>query len=51
METRACHREANEVAYLEHVILRITLSHIRRGGLEIDLVSPTGTVSNILQRR
>ncbi|XP_078485730.1 furin-like protease kpc-1 isoform X2 [Ciona intestinalis] len=51
MDTRACHRKTSEVLYLEHVVLRITLSHPRRGSLKIFLVSPSGTVSNILQRR
>lgn len=51
MTTSACHRQTNEVSYLEHVILRVTLTHPRRGDLQIFLTSPSGTVSNILERR
>nr|CAB3264714.1 furin-like protease kpc-1 [Phallusia mammillata] len=51
MDTRACFRQPNEIAYLEHVILRVTLTHPRRGDLQIFLQSPSGTVSNILERR
>ncbi|XP_039266636.2 proprotein convertase subtilisin/kexin type 6-like isoform X2 [Styela clava] len=51
VETRACHGKANEIEYLEHVVLRISLSHVRRGDLQIFLTSPAGTRSNILERR
>lgn len=51
VETRACHGKANEINYLEHVILRISLTHFRRGDLQIFLRSPAGTRSNILERR
>lgn len=51
MDTDACHRQSTEVAYLEHVILRINLSHNRRGDLQIFLTSPSGTTSTILERR
>ncbi|CAK8682639.1 unnamed protein product [Clavelina lepadiformis] len=51
MDARACHGSEFEVAYLEHVILRISLTHPHRGDLNILLTSPSGTVSNILDRR
>ena len=51
MNTRACNGKSNEVAYLEHVILRITLDYFKRGDLQIFLNSPSGTTSKILERR
>ena len=51
METQACHHEANEIAYLEHVVLEMTLTDIQRSGISIYLTSPSGTVSKILERR
>lgn len=51
LETDACNREENQVSFLEHVILRITLRHSKRGDLQIFLTSPAGTKSKILQKR
>jgi len=51
MDTDACYRETNRINYLEHVILRISVRHSRRGDLQIFLTSPSGTKSTILQRR
>lgn len=51
VETRACSGKANEINFLEHVILRISLTHSRRGDLQIFLTSPAGTRSNILESR
>ncbi|CAL8379606.1 unnamed protein product [Arctogadus glacialis] len=39
------------VAYLEHVVVKVLLLHPRRGDLEIELVSPAGTRSQLLARR
>lgn len=51
MTTPACHNGNDEIGYLEHVVLRITLSYSRRGELNIFLTSPSGTKSNILEKR
>ncbi|CAL8246569.1 unnamed protein product [Lota lota] len=39
------------VIYLEHVVVKVLLLHPRRGDLEIDLVSPAGTRSQLLGKR
>ncbi|KAK3508672.1 hypothetical protein QTP70_003316 [Hemibagrus guttatus] len=39
------------VTYLEHVILRITITHPHRGDLSISLTSPSGTKSQLLAVR
>lgn len=39
------------VTYLEHVILRITITHPHRGDLSITLTSPSGTKSQLLAIR
>ncbi|CAG5083466.1 Oidioi.mRNA.OKI2018_I69.PAR.g10383.t1.cds [Oikopleura dioica] len=39
------------IHYTEHVLAKISLSYPNRGSLRITLVSPSGTVSNILDRR
>ncbi|KAK2119395.1 Proprotein convertase subtilisin/kexin type 5, partial [Saguinus oedipus] len=36
------------VNYLEHVVVRITITHPRRGDLAIYLTSPSGTRSQLL---
>ncbi|XP_043916788.1 proprotein convertase subtilisin/kexin type 5-like isoform X2 [Protopterus annectens] len=41
----------NHVIYLEHVIVRITVTHTRRGDLAIYLTSPSGTKSQLLANR
>ena len=41
----------NAVTKLEHVVVNVTLKHRRRGDLSIQLVSPSGTVSNLLHQR
>lgn len=40
-----------QVTYLEHVILRITITHPHRGDLAITLTSPSGTKSQLLAIR
>uniref|UniRef100_A0A8C8ST95 Proprotein convertase subtilisin/kexin type 6 n=1 Tax=Pelusios castaneus TaxID=367368 RepID=A0A8C8ST95_9SAUR len=39
------------VVYLEHVVVRVTIEHSRRGDLQINLTSPSGTESQLLARR
>ncbi|KAJ0067867.1 hypothetical protein NL108_011448, partial [Boleophthalmus pectinirostris] len=41
----------NQVIYLEHVVVRITILHPRRGDLSINLTSPSGTKSQLLANR
>ncbi|XP_053573564.1 proprotein convertase subtilisin/kexin type 6 [Bombina bombina] len=50
--TKACaDNNGQYVAYLEHVVVRVTISHPRRGDLQIFLISPSGTKSQLLGRR
>ncbi|XP_071751056.2 proprotein convertase subtilisin/kexin type 5 [Centroberyx gerrardi] len=39
------------VVYVEHVIVRVTIIHSRRGDLSITLTSPSGTMSQLLANR
>lgn len=39
------------VNYLEHVVVRVTITHPRRGDLAIYLTSPSGTRSQLLANR
>ncbi|XP_044031068.1 proprotein convertase subtilisin/kexin type 5 [Siniperca chuatsi] len=39
------------VVYVEHVVVRVTIAHSRRGDLSITLTSPSGTVSQLLANR
>nr|KAF6411260.1 proprotein convertase subtilisin/kexin type 6 [Rousettus aegyptiacus] len=49
--TTACaDRSDQRVAYLEHVVARISISHPRRGDLQIHLISPSGTKSQLLAK-
>ena len=41
----------SRVKYLEHVVFKITIGHHRRGDLQIQLTSPSGTKSTLLERR
>ncbi|XP_036385914.1 proprotein convertase subtilisin/kexin type 5 [Megalops cyprinoides] len=41
----------HHVHYLEHVVLRITITHPHRGDLSINLISPSGTKSQLLANR
>uniref|UniRef100_A0A8C3JCX1 Proprotein convertase subtilisin/kexin type 5 n=1 Tax=Calidris pygmaea TaxID=425635 RepID=A0A8C3JCX1_9CHAR len=41
----------HHVIYLEHVVVRITITHPRRGDLAIYLTSPSGTRSQLLANR
>ena len=49
--TSSCTNLPNCVSRLEHVRLYVTLDSLPRGGLEIELVSPSGTRSRLLRRR
>ncbi|XP_016346342.1 proprotein convertase subtilisin/kexin type 6-like [Sinocyclocheilus anshuiensis] len=40
-----------QVVFLEHVVVRVLIVHPRRGDLEIGLVSPSGTRSQLLAQR
>uniref|UniRef100_A0A2I3LM07 P/Homo B domain-containing protein n=1 Tax=Papio anubis TaxID=9555 RepID=A0A2I3LM07_PAPAN len=47
--TSACAEHSDQrVVYLEHVVVRISISHPRRGDLQIYLISPSGTKSQLL---
>ncbi|XP_065213951.1 neuroendocrine convertase 1-like [Planococcus citri] len=48
VRTDACH---GAIRYLEHVQLNVTISYPVRGCLEIDLVSPLGTLSKVMEAR
>ncbi|XP_027426681.1 proprotein convertase subtilisin/kexin type 6 isoform X1 [Zalophus californianus] len=50
--TTACADHSDQrVGYLEHVMARISISHPRRGDLQIHLISPSGTKSQLLAKR
>ncbi|XP_022366825.1 proprotein convertase subtilisin/kexin type 6 isoform X2 [Enhydra lutris kenyoni] len=50
--TTACADHSDQrVSYLEHVVARISISHPRRGDLQIHLISPSGTKSQLLAKR
>lgn len=50
--TTACaDRSDQRVGYLEHVVARVSISHPRRGDLQIHLISPSGTKSQLLAKR
>ena len=44
-------RPRQHVVYVEHVVVRVTITHGRRGDLSITLTSPSGTVSQLLANR
>uniref|UniRef100_A0A3B4X2F5 SPC3 n=1 Tax=Seriola lalandi dorsalis TaxID=1841481 RepID=A0A3B4X2F5_SERLL len=51
-ETTGCSTKTQQhVAYVEHVVVRVTITHGRRGDLSIALTSPSGTVSQLLANR
>ncbi|XP_060924003.1 proprotein convertase subtilisin/kexin type 6-like isoform X3 [Limanda limanda] len=50
--TTGCSVEPEQlVDYLEHVVVRVLIAHPRRGDLEINLISPSGTRSQLLAKR
>uniref|UniRef100_A0A3Q3AJ20 Proprotein convertase subtilisin/kexin type 5a n=1 Tax=Kryptolebias marmoratus TaxID=37003 RepID=A0A3Q3AJ20_KRYMA len=51
-EATGCSSKAPQhVVYVEHVVVRTTITHSRRGDLSITLTSPSGTVSQLLANR
>ncbi|XP_029372303.1 proprotein convertase subtilisin/kexin type 5 [Echeneis naucrates] len=51
-ETAGCSTKPRQhVAYVEHVVVRVSIAHSRRGDLSIALTSPSGTVSQLLANR
>uniref|UniRef100_A0A671UGB0 Proprotein convertase subtilisin/kexin type 5a n=1 Tax=Sparus aurata TaxID=8175 RepID=A0A671UGB0_SPAAU len=44
-------RPLQRVVYVEHVVVRVTITHGHRGDLSITLASPSGTVSQLLANR
>lgn len=51
-ESAGCSGEPRRhVVYAEHVVVRATITHSRRGDLSITLTSPSGTVSQLLANR
>ena len=42
---------SNIIKFLEHVQVRVTLNFTRRGDLEMNLTSPLGTTSRLIQHR
>ncbi|KAL4660764.1 proprotein convertase subtilisin/kexin type 6-like isoform X1 [Arapaima gigas] len=52
MNSTGCSEQPDQkVVYLEHVVVRVTIAHPRRGDLQISLVSPSGTHSQLLAKR
>ncbi|KAM4748417.1 proprotein convertase subtilisin/kexin type 6 [Rhinophrynus dorsalis] len=50
--TSACaDHSLQHVTYLEHVVVKVTIAHPRRGDLQIHLISPSGTKSQLLAKR
>lgn len=50
--TTACADHSDQhVGFLEHVVARVSISHPRRGDLQIHLTSPSGTRSQLLAKR
>ncbi|KAM6980168.1 proprotein convertase subtilisin/kexin type 6 [Aplochiton taeniatus] len=50
--TTGCSEQGEQhVAYLEHVVVKLLIVHPRRGDLEINLISPSGTRSQLLAKR
>lgn len=51
IESHGCHESKDVINYLEHVQLISTIDFTRRGDLQITLISPSGTKSNLLDKR
>uniref|UniRef100_A0A6Q2XNU5 P/Homo B domain-containing protein n=1 Tax=Esox lucius TaxID=8010 RepID=A0A6Q2XNU5_ESOLU len=49
--TGCAERTDQHVGYLEHVVVRVLIAHPRRGDLEVNLISPSGTRSQLLAKR
>ncbi|KAJ8347151.1 hypothetical protein SKAU_G00285520 [Synaphobranchus kaupii] len=44
-------RPLHHVSFLEHVVVKVTITHPHRGHLSINLISPSGTKSRLLSNR
>nr|KAG5706582.1 hypothetical protein BaRGS_028753 [Batillaria attramentaria] len=51
IETDGCEGQENEVNYLEHVQLELTLSYSKRGAISVVLISPSGTETTLMDER
>ncbi|KAI3379465.1 hypothetical protein SNEBB_001315 [Seison nebaliae] len=51
MNISGCRGESNEINFLEHVQLSITLDYTRRGDLHVNLTSPSNTETMMLSER
>ncbi|KAM8895396.1 proprotein convertase subtilisin/kexin type 6 isoform 2-T2 [Spinachia spinachia] len=52
ISTSGCSEEPEQhVDYLEHVVVKVLIAHPRRGDMEINLISPSGTTSQLLAQR
>uniref|UniRef100_A0A8C8JX97 P/Homo B domain-containing protein n=1 Tax=Oncorhynchus tshawytscha TaxID=74940 RepID=A0A8C8JX97_ONCTS len=51
-ESTGCsHHPLQHIVYLEHVVIRVTITHSHRGDLSVTLTSPAGTKSQLLANR
>ena len=46
MSTDGCEGQENEINYLEHVQLVLSMSYTKRGAISIDLYNPSGITLN-----
>jgi subtilisin-like proprotein convertase family protein len=44
-------KDCDKVNYLEHVQVHVTLSATKRGDVQINLISPSGTKSTLIDKR
>ncbi|XP_028258510.1 proprotein convertase subtilisin/kexin type 6 isoform X2 [Parambassis ranga] len=52
LTTSGCSGDTEQhVGYLEHVVAKVLIVHPRRGDLEMNLISPSGTRSQLLAKR
>jgi len=49
--TTGCEGQGNEIRFLEHVRLNLTMSYSKRGAVAITLTSPQGTTTTLLTTR
>jgi proprotein convertase subtilisin/kexin type 1 len=49
IETTGCYGQTNQINYLEHVQLFVTIEYTRRGDLHVNLTSPSGTFNFFCQ--
>lgn len=51
IQTDGCQGQDNEVNYLEHVQLELTMTYSKRGAISVTLVSPSGTETTLMNER